>query len=87
MRIAKTNGIVSRDPEVVSGELVFAGTRVPVKNLVDYLKADHTLEDLLDGFPGVSREQVVSYLEISMEAADELREREAASPLDARFAR
>ncbi len=87
MRIAKTKGILSRDPEVVSGELVFAGTRVPVKNLVDYLKADHTLEDFLDGFPGVSREQVVSYLEISMEAADELREREAASPLDARSAR
>lgn len=87
MRIAKTKGILSRDPEMLSGDLVCAGTRVPVKNLVDYLKADHTLGDFLDGFPGVSREQAVSYLEISMEAADELREREAASPLDARSAR
>ncbi len=35
--------VVSRDPEVVGGELVFSGTRVPAKTLVDYLKADHTL--------------------------------------------
>lgn len=39
------HGIVSRDPEVLNGDLVFAGTRVPVKNLVDYLAAGDTLED------------------------------------------
>ena len=64
------NGIVSRDPEVVSGELVFAGTRVPAQNLVDYLKAGHTLDDFLDGFPGVSREQAAAYLDMTLEAAD-----------------
>ncbi len=81
--VAKIEEIVSRDPEVVSGELVFADTRVPVQNLLDYLKADHTLDDFLDGFPTVTREQMVAYLEASMEAADALREREH----DARAAR
>ena len=43
--------VVSRDPEVVSGELVFTGTRVPVQNLIDYLAGGHTLDDFLEGFP------------------------------------
>ncbi len=42
------NGIVSRHPEVLNGDLVFAGTRVPVKNLVDYLAAGDPLEEFLD---------------------------------------
>jgi len=41
----------------MSGELVFAGTRVEVKTLVDYFKSGHTLDDFLDGFPTVSRDQ------------------------------
>jgi uncharacterized protein (DUF433 family) len=65
------HGIVSRDPDVLNGDLVFAGTRVPVKNLVDYLAAGDTLDYFLDGFPGVSREQAVSYLEMSHQAAEE----------------
>ena len=65
-----TEGIVSRNPEIVSGELVFAGTRVPAKTLVDYLKAGHTLDDFLDGFPGVSREQATAYLDMTLRAAD-----------------
>lgn len=63
--------IVSRDPEVVSGELVFAGTRVPVRNLVEYLRGGDTLDDFLEGFPGVSRGQAEAYLELTMEAAGE----------------
>jgi uncharacterized protein (DUF433 family) len=63
--------IVSRNPEVVSGALVFTGTRVPAQTLVDYLKAGHTLDDFLDGFPGVSREQAVTYLEMAHESAEE----------------
>jgi uncharacterized protein (DUF433 family) len=66
-----TKKIVSRDPEVMSGELVFAGTRVEVKTLVDYLKAGHSLDDFLDGFPTVSREQAEAYLEMTLEAASE----------------
>ena len=65
------NGIVSRHPEVLNGDLVFAGTRVPVKNLVDYLAAGDTLDYFLDGFPGVSREQAVAYLEMSHEVVEE----------------
>ena len=64
-------GVVSRHPEVLNGDLVFAGTRVPVKNLVDYLAAGDPLEEFLEGFPGVSREQAVAYLEMSHEALEE----------------
>lgn len=66
----ETGRIVSRDPEVVSGELVFAGTRVPARNLVDYVKAGYTLEGFLYDFPGVSRGQAEGYLEMTLEAAD-----------------
>lgn len=62
--------IVSRDPDVVSGALVFAGTRVPVQNLIDYLKAGDTLDRFLEGFPGVSREQAEAFLEQAMHAVE-----------------
>lgn len=71
MKTTEIGEVVSRDPEVVSGELVFMGTRVPVQNLVDYLVRDHTLDDFLEGFPGVSRKQAEAYLRISVEAAGE----------------
>ena len=64
--------IVSRDPEVMSGELVFAGTRVEVKTLVDYLKGGHPLDEFLYDFPTVSREQAEGYLQATLEAADAL---------------
>lgn len=63
--------IVSRDPEVMSGEFVFAGTRVEVKTLVDYLKGGHTLDDFLEGFPTVSRKQAKAYLEMTLRDASE----------------
>ena len=53
--------IISRDPWVVSGALVFSGTRVPVQILIDYLKAGETLDRFLDGFPTVKREQAEAY--------------------------
>jgi uncharacterized protein (DUF433 family) len=62
--------IVSQNPEIMSGELVFAGTRVAVKTLVDYFKSGHTLDDLLDGFPTFSRDQAEAYLETTLEIAD-----------------
>lgn len=62
--------IVSRDPGVVSGELVFAGTRVPVRNLIDYLRAGDTLDTFLDDFPTVSRRQAEGYLQMTLDAAD-----------------
>ena len=54
--------IVSREPNVVSGALVFKGTRVPVQTLIDYLKSGETLDRFLDGFPTVSREQAEAYV-------------------------
>lgn len=57
--------IVTIDPEVMSGTPVFAGTRVPVKNLLDYLAAGDPLERFLDHFPSVRREQAVAALEIA----------------------
>lgn len=61
--------IVSRDPDVVSGAVVFAGTRVPVQILIDYLKAGETLDRFLEGFPTVSREQAAAFLEQALHAA------------------
>ena len=61
--------VVSRDPEVVSGALVFAGTRVPVQTLIDYLKSGETLDRFLDGFPSVNREQAEAYLELTLTEA------------------
>ena len=65
--------VVSRDPEVHSGDLVFAGTRVPVDTLVDYLKADHSIEEFLIDFPSVERWQIESYLDLSPDGLDRLR--------------
>ena len=51
------------DPEILGGAAVFVGTRVPLKNLFDYLEAGDSLEKFLDAFPSVSREQAVTALE------------------------
>jgi uncharacterized protein (DUF433 family) len=55
--------IVTRSPDILSGTLVFAGTRVPVQALIDYLEGGETIDDFLAGFPTVKREQVVAFLE------------------------
>ena len=55
--------IISASPEIMGGTPVFAGTRVPVQTLLDYLKAGESIDDFLDGFPTVSREQVIALLE------------------------
>lgn len=59
----RSNTIVSRNKEILGGTPVFKGTRVPVKTLWDYLKAGDTLEDFLEGFPSVSRKQVIELIE------------------------
>lgn len=58
-----TEPVVSRDPEVMGGTPVFAGTRVPVQTLLDYLEAGESIDDFLEGFPTVTRSQVVAFLE------------------------
>ena len=55
--------VVSRDPEVMGGAAVFPGTRVPVQTLFEYLEGGETIDEFLDGFPSVSRAQVVAFLE------------------------
>lgn len=56
------------DPEILGGIPVFQGTRVPVQNLLDYLAAGRPLDDFLEGFPGVSREQAVAFLALAKDA-------------------
>jgi uncharacterized protein (DUF433 family) len=57
--------VVHSDPAILGGTPVFAGTRVPIKNLLDYLAAGDSLEKFLDHFPTVTREQAVAALEIA----------------------
>ncbi len=54
---------ITRDPEIMGGTPVLRGTRVPVQTLLDYLEAGETIDDFLEGFPSVSRVQVVEFLE------------------------
>jgi uncharacterized protein (DUF433 family) len=54
---------VSCSPEVMGGTPVFSGTRVPVQTVLDYLEAGETIDDFLEGFPSVRREQVIAFLE------------------------
>jgi uncharacterized protein (DUF433 family) len=57
------SSVVKIDPDIMSGAPCFAGTRVPIQNLIDYLEGGDSIEDFLEGFPTVSREQVVAFLE------------------------
>jgi uncharacterized protein (DUF433 family) len=78
-RTIEPSSVVSRDPDVHSGDLVFAGTRVPVDTLVDYLKRGESIDAFLEGFPSVERWQVEGFLELSPEALDHLRSRGASA--------
>jgi uncharacterized protein (DUF433 family) len=55
--------IISRSPDIMSGAAVFHGTRVPVQTLFDYLKGGESIDDFLEGFPSVKRDQVIAFLE------------------------
>ena len=66
--------VVSISEEVMGGTPVFAGTRVPIQTLVDFLTAGDSIDDFIDGYPTVSREQVVEYLK---PAAAEMEKRAA----------
>jgi uncharacterized protein (DUF433 family) len=61
--------VVSRSPDVMGGTVVFHGTRVPVQILLDYLEASESIDDFLEGFPSVKREQVTAFLEDAKERA------------------
>ncbi len=58
-----SSSIIVSNPEILSGEPVFRGTRVPFKSLTDYLEHGRTLDEFLDDFPGVTREAAIAALE------------------------
>ncbi len=61
------SAVFHSDPEIMGGAPVFTGTRVPIQNLVDYLEGGESIEDFLEGFPTVSREQVIAFIEAAKE--------------------
>ena len=63
MTIQDLKGIVHSDPEIMGGTPVFVGTRVPLKNLIDALEGDESIEDFLEAFPSVTRLQAIAVIE------------------------
>jgi uncharacterized protein (DUF433 family) len=61
----KLESVIHSDPDILGGTPVFVGTRVPVQNLFDHLEAGDSIDDFLEGFPSVRREQVIAALEES----------------------
>jgi uncharacterized protein (DUF433 family) len=61
----KKSSVVKVDPQIMSGAPCFAGTRVPVRALIDYIEGGDTLDDFLEQYPTVSRKQAIAYLEES----------------------
>jgi uncharacterized protein (DUF433 family) len=64
--------VVTSSPDIMGGTPVFAGTRVPIQTLMDYLTAGDSIDDFLKGFPTVDREQVVEFLKQAEEAMEKL---------------
>ena len=65
--MANSGDVIMRDPEILGGVPVFRGTRVPFKNLLDYLEGGHTLGEFLEEFPSVTREAAIAALEHAKE--------------------
>ena len=61
------DNVITCDDEILSGTPVFKSTRVPIKNLIDYLEAGDSLDEFLDDFPSVSRDQAIQTLELAKE--------------------
>ena len=65
--MAKKPSVVHSDPDILGGTPVFVGTRVPLRNLFDYLERGHDIDEFLDAFPSVSRDQAIVILETAHE--------------------
>jgi len=61
--------VISQNPDIMHGAVVFAGTRIPAESLIDHLKAGESIEDFLEGFPSVRREQAEAFLEFAFKSA------------------
>lgn len=59
------NNVIHTSPEILSGMPVFRGTRVPIKNLFDYIESGDTIENFVSDFPTVKKEQVIEVLELA----------------------
>ncbi len=59
------NSVINIDPEIMSGAPVFKGTRVTIQTLFDYLEHGRSLEDFLEGFPSVTKEQATCLLKLA----------------------
>jgi uncharacterized protein (DUF433 family) len=63
MNLEDLKGVVHSDPEIMGGTPVFAGTRVPLQNLIDALEGGESIDEFLEGFPSVKRGQVIAVIE------------------------
>lgn len=61
--LSRESSVISAEPDVMSGAPVFKGTRVLAQTLIEYLEAGDSIDDFLEGFPSVTREQVIAFLE------------------------
>ncbi len=61
------SNVITSNPEVMGGTPVFKGTRVPMQTLIDYLEAGNSIEEFLEGFPKVKKQQVIDFLEETKE--------------------
>jgi len=66
--VLDVSSVVHSDPDILGGTPVFVGTRVPLQNLIDYLAAGDSLDEFLEQFPSVSREQAQAALELARDA-------------------
>ena len=63
MNLEDLHGIIHSDPEIMGGTPVFAGTRVPLQNLIDALEGGESIDEFLEGFPSVNRAQAIAVIE------------------------
>lgn len=66
--MAASSSIILRDPEILGGTPCFRGTRVPFKNLLDYIETGETLDEFLEDFPSVTREMAIEALETAKDS-------------------
>ena len=66
MNLEDLQGIIHSDPEIMGGTPVFAGTRVPLQNLIDALEGGESIDEFLEGFPTVSRAQAINFYSASV---------------------
>jgi uncharacterized protein (DUF433 family) len=72
------NSVICRDPRILGGTPVFRGTRVPVRILLEHLEEGDRIDDFLENYPSVTREQAVSLIELAIEQLTKLGDEAAA---------